>query len=224
MEQKDTKTLILDAAESLFARRGYHATSMRNITSLAKVNLAAVNYHFGSKDALLDAVFERRLIPLNEIRLEALRKVSAEAEKKNRKPLVKDIFRAFIEPTFRFKESGKGAEDFISLVGQSLAGQDSTVRKAFLRLITPIFMTLRQLLKEALPEIPENIILWRLNFAMGALSHTMHVCTETFRSELSSLAGAHMKKSGNILLCEGKETDLLIDRLTSFISAGMEAK
>jgi AcrR family transcriptional regulator len=223
MEQKDTKALILDAAEALFAGQGYHPTSMRNITSLAKVNLAAVNYHFGSKEALLDAVFERRLVPLNEVRMEALRKVSMDAKEKNRIPRVKDIMRAFIEPTLRFKESGKGAEYFISLVGQSFAGQDGTVRKSFLRHITPIFMTLHQSLKEALPLIPDNIILWRLNFAMGALSHTMHVCTGTFRLELSSMADLHLKKSGSVLLCEDKDTDLLIEMLTSFISAGMEA-
>jgi AcrR family transcriptional regulator len=224
MEQKDTKTLILDAAESLFARQGYHATSMRNITSLARVNLAAVNYHFGSKESLLDAVFERRLVPLNEIRMEALRKVSAEADKKKRKPLVKDIFLAFIEPTLRFKESCEGAENFVSLVGQSFVGQGGTVREAFLRLITPAFLILLELLKKALPGVPSNIILWRLNFAMGALSHTMHVCTGTFRSELQRLADPGMKKSGSFLACEDGDTELLIEMLTSFISAGMEAK
>ena len=62
---KDTKDRILDAAESLFADRGFGATSMRAITSAADANLAAVNYHFGSKESLIEAVFARRLGPLN---------------------------------------------------------------------------------------------------------------------------------------------------------------
>ena len=68
MSQPDTKQRILDVAERLFATRGFHATSLRAITRAAEVNLAAVNYHFGSKDALLEAVMLRRLGPLNEIR------------------------------------------------------------------------------------------------------------------------------------------------------------
>ena len=72
MSQPDTKQRILDAAEHLFATDGYHATSLRSITHAAKVNLAAVNYHFGSEDELIRAVFARRSGPLNEERLRLL--------------------------------------------------------------------------------------------------------------------------------------------------------
>ncbi|MEJ2200328.1 MAG: TetR family transcriptional regulator, partial [Desulfuromonadaceae bacterium] len=82
MGQPDTKERILDAAEELFARQGFHATSLRAITGGAQVNLAAVNYHFGSKDGLLEAVFSRRLTPLNQERqrrLEAVREAARAA-------------------------------------------------------------------------------------------------------------------------------------------------
>ncbi len=65
----DTKRRILDAAESLMGDKGFTSTSMRDITAAAKVNLASVNYHFGSKEALLAAVLEPRLQPINEHRL-----------------------------------------------------------------------------------------------------------------------------------------------------------
>ena len=69
---RNTKDIILDAAEALFAEQGFTSTSLRNITAKAGVNLAAVNYHFGSKNALIAAIFERRIIPMNRIRLARL--------------------------------------------------------------------------------------------------------------------------------------------------------
>src|SRR5215467_2180302 len=68
----DTKERILDTAEKLFAEHGYGATSLRSIIAGAKVNLAAVHYHFRTKDALLDAVLKRRLEPVNRERLALL--------------------------------------------------------------------------------------------------------------------------------------------------------
>ena len=70
----DTKTKILNAAEYLFASRGPNATSLRQVISRAKVNLAAIHYHFGSKESLLQAVLSRRLVPLNAGRLALLDK------------------------------------------------------------------------------------------------------------------------------------------------------
>jgi AcrR family transcriptional regulator len=69
---QDTRERILDAAEREFAENGLQATSLRTITAAAEANLASVNYHFGSKDGLVKAVFARRLEPLNEARLALL--------------------------------------------------------------------------------------------------------------------------------------------------------
>ena len=74
---QDTKLRILEAAERLFMERGFAATSLREITATARVNLAAVNYHFGSKEALIDAVLTRRLQPLNQLRLDELNALQA---------------------------------------------------------------------------------------------------------------------------------------------------
>ncbi len=65
----DTKTRILNAAEKLFGMNGFDATSLRDITAEAQVNLAAVNYHFQSKDSLIDAIIERRILPINRAAL-----------------------------------------------------------------------------------------------------------------------------------------------------------
>jgi AcrR family transcriptional regulator len=173
MSQPDTKTCILDAAEKLFAQDGFHSTSLRGITSLAKVNLAAVNYHFGSKDALLQAVIERRLLPLNLIRKERLTAVLTQAEATERRPAARDLLRAFIEPTLAFHSSGPGAKDFIALIGRALNEPDETVRNCFIQQVMPIFQLLFSGLQRALPELPPSILLTRLQFTMGAMSHVM---------------------------------------------------
>jgi|Deesub1362A_J573_1020465.scaffolds.fasta_scaffold00093_96 AcrR family transcriptional regulator len=209
MSRLDTKQRILDAAEQLFARDGFHRTSLRAITSKAKVNLAAVNYHFGSKKALLEAVFERRLLPLNRTRKERLEEVLQNARKRGVRPEVRDIMRAFIEPTFRFRESEPGAQDFIKLIGRSIVTPDSTAKTVLLRFMKPILKTLSEALTEALPELPKDVLLWRLYFSIGALAHTMHL-DKRFQFEPLNLKA---------------ETDVksLTNMLITFVTAGMEA-
>ena len=94
-----TKQRILDVAERLFAERGFSGTSLRTIIGEAGVNLAAVHYHFHSKDALLEAVILRRLEPVNRERLAMLE--ACEHAARGGPPAVEDILRAFIEPTVR---------------------------------------------------------------------------------------------------------------------------
>src|SRR5712664_2170315 len=92
--QHETRTRILDAAEELFMQHGFGGTSMRLLTSQAGVNLAAVNYHFGSKDALIEAVFRRRLDPMNLARIAALDELEA------RTPEPAKTIRALIGPIY----------------------------------------------------------------------------------------------------------------------------
>jgi len=209
MTQVDTKTRILNAAERLFARDGFHSTSLRTLTSLAEVNLAAVNYHYGSKEALLKAVFERRLLPLNEVRKEKLEAVLTAAEQTGLRPAAVELLRAFIEPTLAFRHSGPGAKDFIALIGRSLSEPDETVRNCFIRQVLPIFKILFGALRKALPELPENILLARLQFTLGALSHVM--CHAVNRE---------LQIPG---FPEPLADKLLVEQLIGFVHAGLEA-
>lgn len=173
MSQPDTKIRILDAAEQLFARHGFHNTSMRAITSEAEANLAAANYYFGSKEALLKAVFERRLLPLNQERTERLRQILEHAEQAGERPAVSDLMRAFIEPTLTFRNHDCGTRAFISLIGRSMVEMDSTSRDCFISLIEPLFKLLFSSLQRALPDLPPATLLTRLQFAMGSMARTM---------------------------------------------------
>ena len=205
----DTKTRILDCAEELFARDGFHNTSLRGLTALADVNLAAVNYHFGSKEALLEAVIERRLLPLNQVRSDKIAAVLATARQQQQPPAVRELLRAFVAPTLEFRNSSPGARAFIALIGRSLSEPDATVRQCFMERIMPLFLYLQQALSSALPQLPPAILLTRLHFVIGSMSHVM--------------CNGEQPTTGEDLLELPLPQDELIEQLLNFVCAGLEA-
>ncbi len=210
MSKPDTKQRILSAAEHHFARDGYHATSLRNITATAKVNLAAVNYHFGSKEALLEAVIERRLSPLNEIRLGQLDALLKHAEQAGEMPTCRDILRTFVEPTLYLRQQGSDTEDFIALIGRILAEPRGVAMSIFMHHMEPLMGRLFQALTLSLPELSRETLFWRVHFAIGSLSHIMR-CHERH---------AMVPEEINIDKPGGELVELFLD----FTTAGMEAK
>jgi AcrR family transcriptional regulator len=211
MSELGTKEKILNAAEHLFARDGFHNASLRIITEEAGVNLAAVNYHFNSKESLLHAVIERRLLPLNQIRRERLEQVRDEAVKKGEKPRARDVMKAFLEPTLRFRDSEPGAKDLIALMGRAVSEPDDTIRSAFFKLVWPLFMLLYEVLSQALPELPENVFFWRLIFSMGAMNFIMQIPQIKFPEN---------QKFINII--DETDTDSLIEMITGYVTSGLE--
>ncbi len=209
MPPVDTKTRILDSAEHLFAQDGFHITSMRTITSTAEVNLASINYHFGNKESLLQAVIERRLLPLNKIRADEIKKVIAQAEDNSALPTAKALLQAFIDPTLKFRDSSTGARDFITLVGRSLNEPDETVRNCFLALIFPIFEQLRQALQSALPHLSQATLLIRLQFIMGTINQVMCMRNEPLFKNQTQANNNHYNDA--------------MQQLLQFILAGVEA-
>jgi AcrR family transcriptional regulator len=208
MSQQETKQKLLDVAEELFAKDGYSNTSLRAITGKAKVNLAAVNYHFGSKEALLAAVLERRLLPLNKLRTERLDQVMAAAKEAGRTPSAREVIGAFIEPTMAFRNSGKGAKSFIVLISRALGDPNPKVRSRFISCIRPLFDYLSQCLAVALPHLSDKDLFWRVHFMMGSLAHIMHGLDkeQMFPEEMVP-----------------DDTSQLVDMMLGFLSAGMEA-
>jgi AcrR family transcriptional regulator len=226
MNRLGTQKKILDAAESLFAHNGYHATSLRAITAKAGVNLAAVNYHFGSKESLLDNVFERRIVPLNRIRMEMLDSVRVSAEQKGVRPSVSDIMRAFAAPTISFRDSGKGARNFIALVGRAISEPQSVMRRSFLSFMEPFVFVMLGSLKEALPDMPDQLLFLRFHFAVGTLVQTLHMTDgQDMARQMSTLSGATGKSGakGAVTAKSAASTERLVDEVVSFMTAGMEA-
>ena len=118
MSRENTRGKILDAAEALFAEHGFSATSVRAITTKAEVNLAALNYHFGSKDAVIDAVFSRRIAPLNQERLRLLDQL--EKKSGDTVPGLEDLLSALLGPAIRLAADPElGGERFMRLMGRA---------------------------------------------------------------------------------------------------------
>ena len=203
----DTKEEILNAAEVLFARAGYHAASMRAITESAGVNLALVNYHFGSKEALLEAVIARRLRPVNELRLRRLQEIRSRAGERNISPDLPEILRAYIEPVFGTGDSERGWADFANLIGRAFTETDETAQKILLRHMKPANQLMLELLGAALPDLSGQEVFWRYQFLIGALGRAIRMN--------SSPGYERLKKNFEA------DSETLIRMLVSFAGAGM---
>lgn len=173
MTQPDTRQRIIDAAEELFAEKGFHHTTMRAITSLAQVNLAAVNYHFGSKEALLQEVFDRHVLPLNKERQRRLNEIRSQSKKDDKKPEVRAVLDAFIGPTLKLRDSGPSARNFLGLVGRALSEPDEAPRRIFFANMRTTFELLFDILCEALPDLPPGQVYWRLLLSLSSISQVV---------------------------------------------------
>lgn len=162
-----TKERILAAAELLFAQRGFEGASLRQLTAAAGVNLAAVNYHFGSKDKLVEEVFRRRLDALNESRLVALAKVAGAPD-----TTLENVLEAYIRPALELSHDNSGAL-FMRVLARAFAEHDDSLRQF---LSTNYGHVMRQFTAEfarLLPQLSKPELYWRIDLVTGALTHAM---------------------------------------------------
>ncbi len=194
----DTKTRILDAAEKLFGDKGFDTTSLRDITTEADVNLASVNYHFQSKDSLIDAVIARRVEPINEKRREMLAAAGPS-------PTVKQILIAFLSPLVSLDVSLVAP-----LMGRVLATPDVCRIQLFKKHMLPVAQQFTAALVKALPDLSETEVMWRLTFTAGAMAHVM-----ARSAHIQELSGGK---------CDPADRPAVLARLVTFATAGFRAK
>ncbi|MDT8438914.1 MAG: TetR/AcrR family transcriptional regulator [Wenzhouxiangellaceae bacterium] len=164
-----TRQRILDTAEQLFADQGFHATTLRQITHEAGVNLAAVNYHHGSKDALILAVFQRRLDELNSERLARLDEALAESDP----PQLEQVLEAFIYPALLLTSSSNGdGGRFMRLLMRAWSENASQLHGKIARQYSHVMRAFADAVGRALGTIPDNLR-QQLDFLIGALTYTM---------------------------------------------------
>lgn len=207
-----TRDIILDAAEQLFAQHGHDNTSMRQITSAAGVNLSAVNYHFGSKDGLVQAVFQRRLRALNDERLALLDELENHAKGEPLKP--SHVLEAFFSPLVLHACSpGPGRRAFVPLLERSMSDPGGFIRAAIIDEHSTVFCRFRQALLKSLPDVPEDEIIWRFHFMLGATSYAISGA-EVLRIAMDWPQPEHD---------ESDSAQVLLDRLMSFLLGGLRA-
>ena len=205
----DTKTRILDAAEELFMEHGFEATSLRSLTASAGVNLAAVNYHFGSKEELFQAVLTRRLDPMNKERIELLDRLEREAA--GRSLSCERILFAMLIPALRLaRDEERGGKNFLRLVGRAYADPAPFIRHFLSEQYAEMIGRYKEAFHKALPHLARQELTWRLHFVMGALSYT--------------LLGADLLKLFEQVTPGLRDNDeLLLQRLAPFLVAGLKA-
>jgi len=205
----ETRTRILDAAEELFMQHGFESTSMRLLTAKAGANLAAVNYHFGSKDALIEAVFRRRLDPMNSGRIAELDRLEKDAAPR---PLAPEaIIRAFVGASLRMIEDSKsGGRNFIRLLGRTYTDPQKHIRSLIGQLYAPVMERFKNAFERALPQMPRDELVWRMHFMFGTLAYTL-AATDT----VQLIAGCKPEDRYDARLLEA--------RLTAFLQAGLLA-
>ena len=208
----DTRQRILDAAERLFMAHGSEGTSMRQITGEASVNLAAVNYHFGSKESLMQEVFRRRLDWLNEERMRVLDAYEKEAQGQALKP--SQIVDGFFGTLLRMADDeARGGMTFLRLLGRTLTEPSEFIRTFLAHEYQPVMERYKEALFRALPEVPKAEIVWRFHFMLGATSY--------------AIAGTDALRLVTDWQIEEEDStdrlDRLVPRLMSFLLGGLRA-
>lgn len=175
--QTDTRIRLLDAAEQLFARQGVETTTLRQVTSLAQANIAAVNYYFGGKDGLVEEVFRRRLSGMNLERIAELDRLETLAEGQPLKP--HQIVEAFFGVALRMAEAdvankaATGNQAFLHLLSRSNTTPDQFIRHFLAEEHAAVLGRFKTALFRSLPGVPKTEILWRFHFMLGAASYAI---------------------------------------------------
>ena len=191
---------------------GYDATSTRMVTSEAKVNLASVNYHFGSKEGLMQAVLRRRLEILNEERLRVLDKAEAEAGGNPLKPSL--IVDGYFGTLLRMAEDeNKGGRTFQRLIGRSMTEPTTFIRTFLAAEYADVMERYKAALFKSLPNVPHAEIVWRFHFMLGAMSYAIA------GTDALELVTDWQKVNED----ETTQSEKLLPRLMSFLLGGLRA-
>lgn len=163
-----TKDRILGAAEELFAQFGFSGTSLRQVTSRADVNIAAVNYHFGSKENLVNEVFRRRMDGMSADRLSAL-KTALEQSPGELEP----VLAAFVEPALALAQDRHGGAAFVRVVARAYAEKNDSLRKFLSDHYGHVLREFAKAIATCVPSLSKEELYWRLDFLAGALTYAM---------------------------------------------------
>ena len=207
--QLGTRERIVEAAEALFAEHGFENVSLREITNAAGANVASVNYHFGSKEKLIEALVESYTTPLNERRLALLDEL--EEQHRGGPVPVEEILRAFLEPLqAQITRSELSDRLFCKFMGRLMNEQGGSclpesVEPQFREMVARFAAAFRL----AIPELSEELALWRIHYSFGVMANTlMHADT------LQQISGGRAGVPG---------FERQLEQIIDFCKAGLQA-
>lgn len=200
---RDTKERLLDAAEALFAQRGFEGASLRALTQAAGTSVSAAHYHFGGKEALLRATLRRRVEPVNRLRAERLK---ALRRRRGGGPLpVEEILDAFLRPALEAEHARAGAR-FVA--ARLYSDPPELVAALKEELFGPISRRFLEALAEALPERPPEALALGFHLVVAAMVHVMS----------GNLADAPSAARG-----VPREREAVLEGMIAFLAAGLRA-
>jgi len=198
-----TKTAIMDAAEQLFAARGFKSTSLRAITSAANANLGAVNYHFESKDALILAVLSRRMRPLNEQSAALLRQLETAPHPPGVEAILDALFRPAVELIAMRSKTGR---NFLRLIGFTFSEPGDYLKPLIQEQLSGKLHQFHQALRRALPSLSEEDVFWKMHLSYGAFLHTV--------------SNPHLLQLISGGICKVADSETTLRHIVTFCSAG----
>ena len=203
-----TRILLLNTAERLFGQNGVTATSLREVMKVADVNMAMVHYYFKNKNGLLDAILERRLVPINQARLNLLGQYSLKADGQ---PLgMDDIIKAYVEPFIRLRDNAdEGGADFLKLFAWLRMEPNFAYHQLMKKHLGDSLTAFQKELKRSLPDKTDEELNWKWAFLGGTV-----VMTITLMDQID-----WFNDKGDM----GGSADWIIKNLVNYTSAGFQS-
>ncbi|MDT2019577.1 TetR/AcrR family transcriptional regulator [Methylocella sp. CPCC 101449] len=204
----DPRARIIAAAREVFIEQSFDLATVREITLRADVNLAAVNYYFGSKDELISEVLNLMMEPYTNARLRSLEACEAAADQDG--PSVAAVVEALVRPMVRLSRDESGARPLTRFLLQVRSRPREMTTRFFIRRVDPVVFRFIDAFARALPSLGRRDIFWRYNFAIGAIMQVL-IDSEPSTSRLKQLSGG---------LCDTTDDEQIIAQLVSFVCAG----
>lgn len=200
-----TREKILNVAEELFAEHGINGVSMRQLTAAANVNLAAINYYFGTKETLLAEIFARRAGPIIEQRGKMLEECE---EKPGKPPILEQVIEAFVRPALDSTQGPDGLK-FMQLRARLSYERDQTIRDLFPRFFDPMTHRFIEFFQKILPHLSKAEVCWRFHFLLGAMIYSM-----ANPGRIQTLSGG---------ICNPGDWEENLKEMVPFLAAGFRA-
>ena len=199
---------ILDAAVALFAEKGFEEASVRDITSRAGVNLAAINYHFGSRDALVQAVAERYFTPLCRELERRFDDLAADKHAASAEELVEAAMLSMLKAVSR---DPQGISLFLGLINYAYQGGQEELRQFLLRRYGTALKRFLVHLRKVMPRLSDDEFIWRCHFLLGTL-----VLPLAGHEVVCQIEEAYSQTRSNL--------SLTLHRLVPVLAAGLRAE